>query len=227
MFKRTSRESALRKTLPYVLAIFVAGMGMQSAYSQDAQALKVDIDSSHMTGKANEALHYRCGAPRNDAPYEVEVQSPVDVAQGLGKFAVNVTKEGAWIPRHANFTYQDSSVRDHHFDNQHLISTIVAIADSTYDVDLTQAGVITATETGSTNKLTNLKFAHPPTGTVTWRATETVDLHTGADSWSFHADMDATYKTSNFSPSCNLSGTLDAAATSTRVIKLPPQLSKR
>lgn len=107
------------------------------------------------------------------------------------------------------------------------IGTGVANGDSVYDVDLTQAGVITATQTGTTNKLTNLKFAYPLTGTVTWRATETIDLHTGSDKWDFHADMDATYRTTNSSPSCTFTGTLDAHATSTRAIRLPPQVAKR
>ena len=226
MFKRIPGKTAVRNMLPHALAIFVFGMGMQGAHSQDTQGFRVDIDSSHLAGKADEAVHYRCGAPRKDTPYEV-ADSPVDAAQGLGKFAVNVTKEGDWIPRHVNFTAPDSLIADRHFGSTHLIGTVIANGDSVYDVDLTQAGVITATQTGTTNKLTNLKFAFPLTGTVTWRATETIDLHTGADKWDFHADMDATYKTTKFSPSCTFTGTLDAHATSARTIRLPPQVAKR
>jgi hypothetical protein len=217
MFKRIPGKAA---------AIFVLGMGMQCAHSQEAQGFRVDIDSSHLQAKADEASHFRCGAPHRDTPYDIDVHSPVDEAQGLGKFAVNVTKDGGWIPRHANFTAPDTFIMDRHFGNTHLIGALVANGDSVYDVDLTQAGVITATQTGTTNKLTNLKFAYPLTGTVTWRATETIDLHTGADKWDFHADMDATYRTTKFSPTCTYTGTLDAHATSTRAIKLPPQVIK-
>ncbi len=217
----------MRNMLPHTLTLFVFGLAMQGARAQDVQGFRVDIGSSHMTARADEAVHYRCGAPRADTPYEISGHSPVDVAQGLGKFAVNVTKEGAWIARHANFTAPDSFIADRHFGNSHLIGAVIANGDSVYDVDLTQAGVITATQIGTTNKLTNLKFAFPLSGTVTWRATETIDLNTGEDKWDLHAEMDATYKTTNFSPSCTLTGTLDAHATSTRAIKLPPQVVKR
>ena len=200
---------------------------MQDARSQEAQGFRADIGSSNMTAKADEVVHYRCGAPRPDTPYEIVVHSPVDVAQGLGKFSANVTKEGAWIARHATFTAPDSFIADRHFGNTHLIGALVANGDSVYDVDLTQAGVITATQTGTTNKLTNVHFAFPLTGTVTWRATETVDLHTGADKWDFHAEINATYQTNKFAPTCTYTGTLDAHASSTRSIKLPPQVEKR
>ncbi|MEJ0099641.1 MAG: hypothetical protein WDO12_07860 [Pseudomonadota bacterium] len=211
----------------YALALFVAAMGTQGARPQEAQGFRVDIDSSRMTAKAHEAVHYRCGAPRNDTPYDIDVHSPVDVAQGLGKFAVNATKDGGWIPRHATFTAPDAFIIDRHFGNTHVIGAVIANGDSTYDVDLTQAGVVTATQTGTTNKLTNLKFAFPLTGTVKWKATETVDLNAGTDKWDLQAEIDATYKTSGFSPSCTFTGTLDSHATSMRAIKLPPQVVKR
>lgn len=209
------------------LASLLAVIGMCESHAEDAQAFRVDIDSSRMTAKALEALHYRCGAPRNEMPYDISVQSPVDVAQGLGKFAVMVTKEGAWIPRHASFVAPDSSIADRHFGNTHLVGAVIASGDSIYEVDLTQAGIITATQTGTTNKLANLKFAFPLTGTVSWRVTETVDLKAGTDTWDFHADMDANYKTSGISSLCTLTGTLDSHAASTRKIRMPSQVERR
>jgi len=226
MLMRTFGRISLRRLIPNAMMGFLASVGIQDARSQDAAGFNVDIDSSHMTARADEALHFRCGAPRIEAPYEVEVHSPIEVAQGLGKFAVSVTKDGAWIPRHATFAAPDAFLADRHFGNTHLIGMVVGNDDSHYDVDLTQAGLITATQTGSTNKLVRLKFAYPLTGTVTWHATETVDLNSGADKWDFHADIDATYKVTPFAPTCTLTGTLDSHATSTRSIKLPPQAAK-
>src|SRR5262245_28490303 len=112
MLQESRRHTALSEHLPHVLVLYLAVMGMRSTQAEDAQGFRVDIGSSSMVAKANETLHYRCGAPRNESPYDIDVHSPVDVAQGLGKFAINVTKEGAWIPRHANFAAPDSFIAD-------------------------------------------------------------------------------------------------------------------
>lgn len=166
---------------------------------------------------------------RQDFPYVLVLHGPIDRALGMPwnfpvRLSVEVSRSGGWTHDQANWSGYDVYLDSMSLGSQTLIGNIIGRSKSLYDVSLSEAGSITAKESGTTTDLRSFRFTYPIKGSVTWEGDETLDLNSGTDSWKFHATLSASYRLpSHFFP-CTLKATLDASAAGKREIlgKPPP-----
>jgi TPR repeat protein len=104
------------------------------------------------------------------------------------KLILERSPNGKWIPVTVNFTAQDSSFAT---PGLPYLGRIIASKPSQFMVTLSEDGLVTGKQTGSTDDLRGSGLGYPPTGTMSWTGTETLDLNTGLDNWTFDGQMDA------------------------------------
>jgi TPR repeat protein len=110
--------------------------------------------------------------------------------QSASKLALERLPDGKWIPATVRFTAQDQSFVS---GGPLYLGRIVASKQSQFVVTLSESGVISGQETGSTDDLRASGTAYPISGTMTWTGTETLDLNSGLDSWTFKGQMEGHY----------------------------------
>src|SRR5205085_6457580 len=104
------------------------------------------------------------------------------------KLVLERSPNGKWIPATVNFTAQDSSFAT---SGLPYLGRIIASKPSQFVVTLSEDGLVTGKQTGSTDELRASGLSYPPTGTMSWTGTETLDLNTGLDNWTFEGQMNA------------------------------------
>jgi len=104
------------------------------------------------------------------------------------KLMLERSPNGKWIPVTVKFTAQDSTFAT---SGLPYLGRIIASKPSQFVVTLSEDGLVTGKQTGSTDDLRASGLSYPPTGTMSWTGTETLDLNTGLDNWTFEGQMDA------------------------------------
>jgi TPR repeat protein len=130
------------------------------------------------------------GARQNQGNYPLgQFISIIDRARNNNgaKLVLERLQNGKWIPATVRFTAQDQSFAT---GGSLYLGRIVASRPSEFVVTLSEDGVVTGKETGSTDDLRGATMA---TGTMTWAGTETLDLNTDLDNWTFHGQMNGHY----------------------------------
>lgn len=141
---------------------------------------------------ASEHRSERTGTPQNKANYVLnQFVSIIDQAlnNNANKLVLERSPNGKWIPVTVEFTAQDNSLATSGYI---YLGRIIASQRSRFVVSLSEDGIVTGTQTGSTQDLRGAGVGNL-TGTMTWKGTETLDLNTGLDQWAFDGEMDAHY----------------------------------
>jgi TPR repeat protein len=123
-----------------------------------------------------------------------------------GKLVLERLPNGKWIPATVRFTIPDSTFATSGFP---YLGRIIASKPSEFMVTLSEDGIVTGQQTGTTDNLRGSGIGSPLTGTINWTGTETLDLNSGLDNWTFQSQMKGRYGASPFGG--GVKGTLTAS----------------
>lgn len=160
------------------------------------------------TEHRNEPRQMGRGVPQDKVDYALgQFASIIDRAlnNNGGKLVLERSPNGKWIPVTVKFTMQDHTFATPGFP---YLGRIIASKPSEFVVTLSEDGLVTGKQTGSTDDLRGSGIGYSPTGTMSWTGTETLDLSTGLDNWTFQGQMEAHYPGRLFS---GVKGTLTAS----------------
>jgi hypothetical protein len=161
-----------------------------------------------------------CFKPRRLSS-DVYIPTPlIESALSAGKLSIRAVDDQHWVAYHDSFQERDFR---YVAPFPSLIGSGISALPSTFDVSVSEAGVVTVLEAG---RETALRTAYPwmKSGTLEWTGSETLDLVTGVDTWQFHASLDGVTIQPDRPYSCHFSGTLDARLQGKRsvVVGAPP-----
>lgn len=181
-------------------------------------------EARHPTASENrdEPLQTRRGAQgRGNYPLGQFV-SIIDRArdQHGARLMLERLQSGKWVPSTVSFTSKDQSFAT---GGSLYLGRIIASAPSEFVVTLSENGVVTGKETGSTDNLRASGNAYLATGTMTWTGTETLDLNTGLDDWTFQGQMDGHSSARLFN---GVKGTLTASDRVHRDLAIVPAIDE-
>ncbi len=138
-------------------------------------------------------VRIQAGGPRNKGDYAMAQYVSIisrAINQKSGKLRLERLPNGKWNPATVSFTIEDRSFATGGFP---YLGRIIASKPSEFTVSLSENGLVTGRETGSTDNLRASGIGNPPAGTMSWVGTETLDLNTGLDNWTFQGQMDGHY----------------------------------
>jgi len=171
---------------------------------------------------ASEHRSERTGTPNNTVNYPLaQFVSIIDRAlnNNASRLVLERLPNGKWIPSTVEFTAQDNSLATSGYV---YLGRIIASQRSSFVVTLSEDGVVTGKETGSTQDLRGNGVANL-TGTMSWTGTETLDLGSGLDNWTFEGHMEAHYPAGRL---FGVKGTLTARDSLQRDVAIVPGIDE-
>jgi hypothetical protein len=107
------------------------------------------------------------------------------------KLVLERSPNGKWIPATVTFTAQDSSFAA---PGLPYLGRVIASKPSQFTVTLSEDGLVTGKQTGSTDDLRGSGVSYALMGTMSWTGTETLDLSSGLDTWTFDGQFEGHYR---------------------------------
>lgn len=208
------------------VAAALLGIGCSQGASGDTQiaARTADVGTSQLATIAMEVSDDSCFKTRQ-MPYALSVHGPVDAA--LGRLPMRNIAPRQWVSLSTpafSANGEDMSWRTSAGPNSgwQVMAFMIGSLPATYEAELSETGIVTVHETGmSANVPGTFTGAFLREGTLSWNATETVDLNTGEDHYVFHAALDGKYRRQDRLFECHYHGTLDARAIGKRHVVIP------
>ncbi len=194
--------------LPVATGMASSPPSVQAQVQRPPQPWKPDSASAPDTGASRvpespfvDVVQFRNQPARHPTAIEKGIQGPRNNNYALGGFVSIIDRalnnkggklvlerspNGRWIPASVRFTAQDGTLATQFL----YLGRIVASKPSEFMVTLSEDGLVTGKQTGSTDDLRGAGFGNTPTGTMSWLGTETLDLNTGLDTWTFEGQME-------------------------------------
>jgi TPR repeat protein len=197
-------------------AIVVSPAAENALYIDVAQFGKAPAWNASATEARTEPNPQR---PHQQETYRVHVVSIVDrsLNPAVCKFPIRRSSNGKWIPAQASFRAADHTFATPGFP---LIGRILGAVPCDFTVELSADGIITGRQTATSTNLGGAGIGYPMGGTVSVEATETLDLNTGKDDWSFEAKLDGRYNVNRGPFAPPVKGTLTSSASAQRDVKV-------